>query len=169
MVIMQALRMKRPTGQANGFTLIELIVVMTLIALLLTIAVPRYFKVVDGGKLKVQHQNIAVMRDALDKYNADQGRYPDRLQDLVEKRYLREIPIDPVSDSYDWVVVAPPNERGGAVYDVLAPAAVNGPGNPQAAQAVPDGPPSGDPGSVTLMPDAAPAEAAPAPAPAPGG
>ncbi len=137
---MRAVWSKNKAHEAAGFTLIELIVVLTLIAILLTIAVPRYFKVVDSGKLRVQHQNIAVMRDALDKYNGDQGRYPDRLQDLVDKRYLREIPVDPVSESTEWIVLAPPAERAGAVYDVQAPAAPNAeaaPPRPPASQVTP--------------------------------
>ncbi len=148
MVIMRAPKWKCKARRVTGFTLIELIVVMTLIALLLTIAVPRYFKVVDAGKLKVQRQNIAVMRDALDKYNADQGRYPDRLQDLVDKRYLRDIPIDPVSDSAEWVIVAPPSERPGTVYDVQPPAVASPEGNPPATPVAPAAP---------LPPEAAPA------------
>jgi len=62
--------------RALGFTLIELMVVMVLIALLLTIAVPRYFGTIDSGKLSVQRQNISAIRDAIDKYYGDQGKYP---------------------------------------------------------------------------------------------
>jgi general secretion pathway protein G len=141
---METLRSPHAARKHAGFTLIELIVVLTLIALLLTIAVPRYFSVVDAGKVKVRRQNIAVMRDALDKYNGDQGRYPDRLQDLVDKRYLREIPIDPVSDSFEWVIVAPPSEREGAVFDVQPPAVVNADGAPPTEPSAPATPPAPD-------------------------
>jgi len=102
----------------NGFTLIEIMVVMVLIALLLTIAVPRYFGTVDNGKLAVQRQNISAVRDAIDKYYGDQGKYPETLQDLVDKHYLREIPVDPLTDKRDWVVVAPTDTSLTGVYDV---------------------------------------------------
>ena len=113
----------RPAA-ARGFTLVELMVVMVLIAILLTIAVPRYFGTVDNGKLSVQRQNIAALRDAIDKYYGDQGKYPSVLQDLVDKRYLREVPVDPLTDKRDWVIVPPADQSQSGVYDVqsaLAP------------------------------------------------
>ena len=106
----------------RGFTLIEMLVVMTLIALLLTLAVPRYFSSLDNGRQTVQRQNLATMRDAIDKFYGDQGRYPDTLDELVAKRYLRSVPIDPVSETSNWVVSAPVDPTQGAVYDVQAPA-----------------------------------------------
>lgn len=106
-----------------GFTLIEMVVVMTLIALLLTLAIPRYFAVIDNGKLSVQRQNLATMRDAIDKFYGDQGKYPESLEELVSKRYLRSVPVDPVSESLNWVVVAPPDPNLGAVFDVQPAAA----------------------------------------------
>jgi len=104
--------------KARGFTLIELMVVMVLIAVLLTIAVPRYFGTVDNGRLAVQRQNLAAIRDAIDKYYGDQGKYPEVLQDLVDKRYLREIPVDPVTDHRDWVAIAPADTKQTGIYDV---------------------------------------------------
>jgi general secretion pathway protein G len=107
----------------RGFTLVELMVVMVLIALLLTLAVPRYFGAVDRGKVSVQRENIAAIRDAIDKFYGDQGKYPDALQDLVEKRYLREIPVDPVTDKRDWVTVAPADTSLTGIYDIQSKAA----------------------------------------------
>ena len=101
-----------------GFTLVELMVVMVLIAILLTIAVPRYFGTVDNGKNSVQRQNISAIRDAIDKYYGDQGKYPATLDDLVDKHYLREIPVDPLTDHRDWLVVAPTDTNLSGVYDV---------------------------------------------------
>jgi len=105
-------------GGNAGFTLIELMVVMVLIALLLTIAVPRYFATVDNGRASVQHQNIAALRDAIDKYFGDEGRYPVTLQDLVDKHYLREIPVDPLTDGRDWVSLPPTDASLTGIYDV---------------------------------------------------
>lgn len=105
----------------TGFTLIELLVVFSILALLLTLATPRYFKALDGGKEKVQAQNLATLRDAIDKFRADQGQYPARLQEVVDKRYLREIPLDPVSGSRAWATVPFPNNVEPGIYDVRAP------------------------------------------------
>jgi general secretion pathway protein G len=99
--------------------LIEMLVVMTLIALLLTLAVPRYFGSVDSGRLTVQRQNLATIRDAIDKFSADLGRYPDSLDELVAKHYLRQIPVDPVSELATWTIVAPADPTQGNIYDVM--------------------------------------------------
>lgn len=106
---------------SNGFTLIELLVVFSLLAMLLSIAVPRYLSTVDGSKEKVRQQNMATIRDALDKFRADQGRYPADLAEIVSRKYLRGIPLDPVSDSQAWVVVADPSGQEPGVYDIAAP------------------------------------------------
>jgi general secretion pathway protein G len=95
-----------------------MLVVMTLIAMLLTLAVPRYFASLDNGRLNVQRQNLATIRDAIDKFFGDQGRYPDTLDDLVQKRYLRSVPVDPVSEASNWVLVAPTEGAQGAIFDV---------------------------------------------------
>ena len=111
----------------RGFTLIELLVVMAIIATLLTIALPRYFGSVDRSKEVTLRQSLTVMRDAIDKFYADTGRYPDKLEDLVEKRYIRAIPVDPVTDSADtWVIVPVPGALAqGGVYDVKSGAKGN--------------------------------------------
>jgi general secretion pathway protein G len=105
-------------ARPRGFTLIEMLVVMTLIAMLLTLAMPRYFSTLDNGRLNVQRQNAATIRDAIDKFVGDQGKYPETLDELVAKRYLRQVPIDPVSETANWIVIPPqdPNQTG--VYDV---------------------------------------------------
>ena len=102
----------------RGFTLIEMLVVMTLIALLLTLAIPRYFSALDNGRLSVQRQNVATIRDAIDKFVGDQGKYPETLDELVVKRYLRQVPVDPVSEAANWVVIAPQDPEQTGVYDV---------------------------------------------------
>jgi general secretion pathway protein G len=104
----------------RAFTLIELLVVMAIVATLLTIALPRYFGSVERSKEVTLKQSLAVMRDAIDKFHADAGRYPERLEDLVDKRYIRAVPVDPITGSTaTWVVVPPPESPAkGAVYDV---------------------------------------------------
>lgn len=111
----------------SGFTLIELLVVFTLLALLLSIAVPRYLHSVDGAREKVRQQNMATMRDALDKFKADQGRYPSELSELVGKQYLRNIPLDPVSGSTAWTPLAHPTGLETGIYDVAPPPVPNAP------------------------------------------
>lgn len=112
--------MKRD-GPPRGFTLIELLVVFTLLALLLTIAVPRYLETAEASRIKVREQNMATIRDALDKFKADQGRFPSKLEELVDKRYLRRIPVDPVTDSVDWVAVEDPSKADTGVFDIAVP------------------------------------------------
>ena len=108
----------RCPSDRRGFTLIEMVVVLTLIALLLTLAIPRYFSTLDRGRLQVQRQNVATLRDAIDKFYGDKGRYPETLEELVSKRYLREVPVDPMSEKPNWVVIAPEDASAGAVFDV---------------------------------------------------
>jgi general secretion pathway protein G len=105
----------------GGFTLIELIVVLAILALLLTIAVPRYFHHVERAKEATLKQDLTIMRDSIDKFFGDKGRYPDSLDELVKERYLRGIPVDPVTESAGtWVPVPPPVDVQvkGQVYDV---------------------------------------------------
>lgn len=103
----------------RGFTLVELMVVMAIVALLLSLALPRYFNHLDSARETILRQDLAVMRDAIDKYHGDRGRYPDSLDTLVEARYLRALPVDPITERADtWQVVAPPGDDAGAVYDI---------------------------------------------------
>jgi general secretion pathway protein G len=102
-----------------GFTLIELLVVMAVIATLLSIVAPRYFNSVDRAKEAVLRQNLSIVRDAIDKFYADRGVYPLNLEQLVEERYIRAIPIDPITDSaLTWIEIPPPDEEAEGVYDL---------------------------------------------------
>ena len=90
-----------------GFTLIELLVVMSIIGVLLTIAVPRYFRTVQKSKETVLRHDLAVIRESIDKYYADLGEYPDALPALVDKRYIRSVPVDPFTKSANsWLMIA---------------------------------------------------------------
>jgi general secretion pathway protein G len=103
----------------NGFTLIELLVVMAIIATLLSIVAPRYFNSIEKAKEAVLKQDLTIMRDAIDQFHSDMGGYPITLEELVERRYLRSIPIDPMTESNTtWMVIAPVNDEEEGVYDV---------------------------------------------------
>ena len=107
----------------SGFTLVELMVVLTVIALLLSVVVPDYVGRMQKAEEAVLKENLVVMRDALDKHYADAGKYPGTLQELVSKRYLRAIPPDPFTQSQStWVAVPPPFFGSGGVYDVRSAA-----------------------------------------------
>lgn len=102
-----------------GFTLVELMVVLTVIALLLSVVVPDYVGRMKRAEEAVLQENLAVMRDALDKHYADAGKYPVSLEDLVSKRYLRSIPRDPFTQSAGtWVAVPPADPKSGGVFDI---------------------------------------------------
>ena len=116
----------------RGFTLIELIVVMLIIAMLTSLAVPRYFGSVQKSKDAVLKENLTLMREALDKYYGDNDMYPSTLDDLVSRKYLRNIPRDPVTESATtWITVPPEDPEKGGVYDVHSGAEGNaGDGSP---------------------------------------
>ena len=104
---------------SHGFTLIELLVTMAIVALLLSLATPRYFSGIDSAKETVLKENLHQMRDSIDKYFADKGRYPDQIQELVTYKYLRSIPVDPVTESKNtWIPVQPDNPQLGKVSDI---------------------------------------------------
>jgi general secretion pathway protein G len=108
-----------PKRFSSGFTLIELLVVMVLISLLLSIAVPTYFGHINQAKESVLRQDLAQMRDAIDKYYADNGVYPQALEELVVRKYLRKLPADPLTERIDtWTIVAPADKNAGKVFDV---------------------------------------------------
>ena len=114
------------THKTRGFTLIELVVVMAIIGLLLTIAVPRYMHSIELGKEQVRRQNVAVMRNAIDQYYGDNGQYPETLDELVAKHYLRAVPVDPVNGDDKWAVIASPDETRPGVYDVAPASSAQG-------------------------------------------
>ncbi|MDP1557401.1 MAG: prepilin-type N-terminal cleavage/methylation domain-containing protein [Nitrosomonas sp.] len=103
----------------KGFTLIELLVVMAIIATLLSIVAPRYFNSIEKAKETVLRQDLSIMRDAIDNFYSDMGSYPITLEELVERRYIRSIPIDPLTESnMTWVEVPPFNEEEDGISDV---------------------------------------------------
>jgi len=113
-------------GKRAGFTLVELLVVLGIVALLLMLAVPRYFPSVDSARETILADNLRSTRAVIDQFYADTGRYPETLEQLVEKKYLRSLPVDPITESTDtWIVEPPENGDLGGVYNVRSGA----PGN----------------------------------------
>jgi general secretion pathway protein G len=109
------------TGKRRGFTLLELLVVMAIIATLLTIAVPRYFGSLQRSREAVLKQDLTTLREAIDKYYGDTGKYPQSLAVLVEKHYLRSIPVDPIARAADkWVVVNADDPEDNGIKDVMS-------------------------------------------------
>lgn len=121
---MQALR--ATIRSQRGFTLIEMLVVMSVLGLLLAITAPRYAEHVDRARESVLRQNLASLRDAIDKFYGDRARYPADLQELIKERYLRAVPLDPVTDRTDsWLLAHPYGQTEGPVIDVHSGAAGN--------------------------------------------
>lgn len=90
--------------QESGFTLIELVVVMAIIAILASLAVPVFTAQIKKAKEAVLQEDLHVMRNAIDSYTMDKGKAPQSLDDLVQAGYLRAIPVDPMTNSSDtWV------------------------------------------------------------------
>ena len=103
----------------GGFTLIELLVVLGIIALLASLAVPRYFQSIDTAKETILADNLKTVRETIDKFYGDTGRYPESLDELVEKKYLRTLPFDPITESdTTWLISAPDNGAKGSVYNI---------------------------------------------------
>ncbi|WP_298011649.1 prepilin-type N-terminal cleavage/methylation domain-containing protein [uncultured Aquabacterium sp.] len=113
----------------RGFTLIELIVVFAIIALLASLATPRYHRTVDQAREVSLRTSLNVMRDAIDKYTADRGQYPESLDELVQRGYLRQIPEDPLTGSrHSWQMLPPPADSAvaGGMADVRSGATGRG-------------------------------------------
>lgn len=104
----------------KAFTLIEILVVLAIIATLLSIVTPRYFHSIDRSKETTLKHDLNVMREAIDKFYSDKNAFPDSLDDLVQHKYLRAIPPDPITESNStWLITPPPSiDDKGAVYDI---------------------------------------------------
>ncbi len=104
--------------KSAGLTLIELLVVMALLAILASIAVPRYLDRVEQARETVLKQNLHGLRTAIDQYYRDKAKYPDNLQILADERYIRAVPEDPMTQRTDTWVIVPPKNGGTQVFDV---------------------------------------------------
>lgn len=111
----------------RGFTLIELLVVLAVVALLLSLVAPRYMRQTDRAKEAALRENLNSLRIALDQYYGDKGRYPAQLDQLVEERYLRRLPVDSVThQSTTWQPVMRNDDGQPGIFDVKSGAAGNG-------------------------------------------
>ena len=102
-----------------GFTLIELLVVLAVLAILASIVAPNYLDRVDQARETVLKKNLYGLREALDQFYRDKGRYPKNLAELVDQRYIRSVPEDPLTGRSDtWVLIGPQGGQAGGVFDV---------------------------------------------------
>ena len=108
------------TGNQRGFTLIELMIVVSMIAILATMAMPNFQKSIVRAKETRLKRDLFIMRDMIDQYYSDNGSYPDSLESLAENKYIRKVPVDPFTLSDDtWVLIPPEGEDiKGGVFDV---------------------------------------------------
>jgi len=114
---------RRLIRSEKGFTLLELMIVMTIIGILATLAQPSFKQAVLKAKEASLKENLFNLRSCLDQYYADNGAYPDSLGQLVEKGYMRAIPVDPFTSKNDWNTefyagTAGTDEKTGGIYDV---------------------------------------------------
>lgn len=110
--------------RSAGFTLIEVLVVMAILATLLSIVAPRYFDSLDRAKEAALKTDLRLLREAIDKHRADTGRLPSSLDSLVQAKYLRAVPEDPFTERADsWVVVPSQDVSLPGVADVRSGAA----------------------------------------------
>jgi len=113
---------KIPGWSDRGFTLLEIMIVMAIMGILITIAQPNLKQSIVRAREAVLREDLYQIRDALDQYYADNGKYPGQLADLINqsekaKSYLRGIPKDPFTGAADWITIALESEEGG-VFDV---------------------------------------------------
>ena len=104
-----------------GFTLIELLVVMAIIGTLLSVVAPRYFTSLQHAKETSLKHDLSIMREAISHFYGDMDRYPESMNELVLRKYLKGIPVDPITESNStWLIVPPDDQTKSGVYDVMS-------------------------------------------------
>lgn len=105
----------------KGFTMIELLIVMAIIGILLAIVAPRYFGRLEQAKETALRQDLVIMREAIGHFYGDLNRYPETLSELVQRHYLKSIPVDPLTNSSEtWLSIQPPDPNQSGVYDITS-------------------------------------------------
>ena len=99
---MMSMMPKRGADGERGFTLVELMIVMAVISILLTIAIPAYLQSIKRAKEAVLKEDLHTMRSAIDQYTVDKEKAPQGLDDLVQAGYLKVVPIDPMTGNTEW-------------------------------------------------------------------
>jgi general secretion pathway protein G len=102
----------------DGFTLIEMMIVMAIIVILIAVAVPFYQKAIIRAKETVLHSNLSAIRSAIDEYGFDKQKAPQSLDDLVKEGYLHDVPRDPIAQTNDWKII---QEDAGQAVDSSQP------------------------------------------------
>jgi len=114
-------RPSRRTGE-RGFTLLEMLIVVALVGIMASLAVVQFKHTPQKAKEAVLKEDLYILRDIIDQYFTDKGKYPSTLQDLVDAGYIRKIPVDPITGSSEsWQIENVPAEEGedaGGIYDV---------------------------------------------------
>jgi general secretion pathway protein G len=126
--------MKSKFNSRRGFTIIELLIVMSIMAILISIAVPIYRTHMEHAREAVLKQNLFTLRSLISQYGLDKQKAPQSLDDLVQAGYLKEIPVDPVTGQRDWQTVpceedtisSPDQQDQGGICDVNAPGTAGG-------------------------------------------
>lgn len=120
-------RLRISSSRSGGFTLLELMIVITIVIILAAIALPQYQRTIMHAREAVLREDLYNMRKLLDQYAADKGKLPQSLDDLISERYMRQIPVDPITGQADWTVVSgeDPNSTSGeqGVVDVKSSSA----------------------------------------------
>ncbi len=109
------------TGKMNkkGFTIIEMMTVIAIIGILASIAAPSFQRSIVRAREASLRNSLFILRDVIDQYYADHGDYPSDLEILVEKRYIRKVPMDPFTGKTDtWILIPPEGEEISGIYDI---------------------------------------------------
>ena len=112
----------RKTNRQKGFTILELMIAMFILIILISVALPTYQRSIQHARETVLKENLFQMRRAIDQYTADKGKLPESLDKLIEDKYLREKPVDPITEKAEWEEVPgenlDPNDSGSGIGSV---------------------------------------------------
>ena len=104
-----------------GFTLIELLVVMAIIGTLLSVVAPRYFTSLQHAKETSLKHDLSIMREAISHFYGDMDRYPESMNELVLRKYLKGIPVDPITESSStWLIISPDDQAKTGIYNIIS-------------------------------------------------